>query len=116
MACGSDLYLYADDVQVDLLPPEAEGEGGSPATSAGGEGLETRRKRSLEWCLDHGFEYVEADCRHPERGERFHFTHAFFRRCLGCGVWPTVERRYFPAFLRFHHRHDRCLLLLVSKM
>lgn len=46
-----------------------EGGGGTAAACvAEGEGLRDRRARCLEWCLDHGFEYVEADCRDLERG------------------------------------------------
>lgn len=32
------------------------------------EGLQERRRRCLEWCLDNGFEYVEADCRDSHTG------------------------------------------------
>ena len=43
-------------------------EGGAAAAAAAAEGLQDRRARCLEWCLDNGFEYVEADCRDLERG------------------------------------------------
>lgn len=39
-------------------------------------GLEERRRRCLEWCLDHGFEYVEADCRDPLKGKCLVFISA----------------------------------------
>lgn len=64
--------------QADLLPAESRNDGGSPALGFGGgeritddrlRGLEERRKRCLEWCLDHGFEYVEADCRDANKGK-----------------------------------------------
>lgn len=53
--------------QADLLPAEDE----AGVLGEGGDGLEQmrRRKRCLEWCLDHGFEYVEADCRDAHGGE-----------------------------------------------
>lgn len=60
----------------------AEGEGEEAA--GGGDddaGVQERRRRCLEWCLDHGFEYVEADCRDSERGT-----------CL-----PLVYRRRVPV-------------------
>lgn len=53
-----------------VAPAEQNGEGGA-AAAAEGERLQDRRARCLEWCLDHGFEYVEADCRNLERGAAF---------------------------------------------
>lgn len=44
------------------------GEEGGGSAVAMAEGLKERRGRCLAWCLDHGFEYVEADCRDPDRG------------------------------------------------
>ena len=42
--------------------------GEATASVTASQGLQERRRRCLEWCLDHGFEYVEADCLHPEIG------------------------------------------------
>lgn len=44
------------------------GNDGGGAAGLTGEELRERRRRCLEWCLDHGFEYVEADCRDPDTG------------------------------------------------
>lgn len=52
--------------------------GAAAAAAAAAEGLQDRRARCLEWCLDNGFEYVEADCRDLERGAV---------RFRGCMVW-----------------------------
>lgn len=51
-------------LQVDLLPELAGGAEGSDSR----RGLEERRRRRQEWCLDNGFELVEADCRDTTQG------------------------------------------------
>lgn len=88
--------MYLSYRQVDLLPeptgsndaglgaapsaPLAKGKEEEKKAAAGGGGglaadataaeaaLQERRRRCLEWCLDNGFEYVEADCRDPCTG------------------------------------------------
>lgn len=47
---------------------EGGNDGGGGAAGLTAEELQERRRRCLEWCLDHGFEYVEADCRDPSTG------------------------------------------------
>ncbi|CAM9658831.1 unnamed protein product [Scytosiphon promiscuus] len=56
-------------------------------------GVQERRRRCLEWCLDHGFEYVEADCRDSERGGELREKEGVPRivEALQSNVWTGME-------------------------
>eukprot|EP00903_Cladosiphon_okamuranus_P017799 g16382.t1 len=77
-------------------PAEQNGggnEGGPAAAAMMAEGVQDRRARCLEWCLDHGFEYVEADCRDLERGGAFREKEGLPRivEALQSNVWTGME-------------------------
>ncbi|CBJ28531.1 IRC6, uncharacterised protein interacting with AP adaptor complexes [Ectocarpus siliculosus] len=71
-------------------PAESGLEGGDAAAA---EGLQERRSRCLGWCLDHGFEYVEADCRDSYTGGELREKEGVPRivEALQSNVWTGME-------------------------
>ncbi|CAN0365451.1 unnamed protein product [Ectocarpus sp. 12 AP-2014] len=73
-------------------PAESSLEGDDVAPAAT-ESLRERRRRCLGWCLDHGFEYVEADCRDSNTGGELREKEGVPRivEALQSNVWTGME-------------------------
>ncbi|CAN0058489.1 unnamed protein product, partial [Ectocarpus sp. 8 AP-2014] len=73
--------------------PEPAKSGLEGGDAAAAEGLQERRERCLGWCLDHGFEYVEADCRDSNTGGELREKEGVPRivEALQSNVWTGME-------------------------